>query len=257
MQNRRRTVKRRPSPEPQPVAPPRVDGPPVTRASGAAFLVCVLVVMLAGFWWVTAGTWKLFEPMGFGSLYDAQARSFLAGHVDVECNMASGEAFVVNGKCYAYFGPVPAVLRMPVQAVFPGSFAHLSRVMVWTANILLLFFLLLILREAGHPPGSWAWSAFLLLTAFGTSIPYQWSWPTTYVEAITFATAFGAGALYCLLRWSRTESSGWLIAACLIGLLAFFSRVTAGLGPLIFTGVIALREWWRGGARRRPATAVS
>jgi hypothetical protein len=229
---------------------------PATRASWAVFLVCVLAVSLAGLWWVTAGTWKLFEPMGLGNLFDGQAQSFASGRVDLDCNIASGEAFIVDRKCYIYFGPVPAVMRIPIHAIAPGSFGRLSRVMVWSANLLLLLFLLLILGEAGHPPGSWAWSAFLLLTAFGTSIPYMWSWPNTYVEALTWATAFGAGAVYCLLRWARDESSAWLMAACGVGLLAFYSRVTAGAGPLAFVGVIALRDWWRGGARRRPAAVV-
>lgn len=220
------------------------------------FAVCVLTVAAAGLWWVTAGSWEVTEPAPFGNIFDELATSFVKGRVDVNCEIAAGEAFVVNGKCYLYFGPVPALLRIPLLVV-PGAFGRLCRLMVWAANLLLLSFLILILSEAGHAPGSWASSGFLLLAAFGSTIPYMWSWPTGYVEAISWAVAFAAGSIYCLLRWRRRESIRWLVAACVLGLAAFFSRVNTGAGPLTAAGLIALREVWRaGGARRKPALAI-
>ena len=242
---------------PKPAATVTTVGATTTTPAGrAAFLLCALVVAAAGLWWVTAGLGEPTEPAPFGNIFDDLARSFFKGRVDVNCEIAAGEAFVVDNKCYLYFGPVPALLRLPVLAAAPGLFGRLCRLMVWAANLLLLFFLILILREAGHAPGSWASSGFLLLAAFGSTIPYMWSWPTGYVEAISWATAFAAGALYCLLRWSHKESSAWLGAACLLGLAAFFSRVNTGAGPLAVAGVLALRDWWRGGARRQAATAI-
>ena len=238
------------------VTPPRKYVGQATRASRAALGVAAILVIVGGLWWVTAGSWRIFVPIAFGNIFDAQAQSFLRGHVDIDCGIASGEAFAVSNKCYIYFGPVPAILRMPVLILFPGAFGYLSRLMVWTSGLLMLFFLMLIVDEAGYAPGSWAWPGFLMLTAFGSTLPYMWGWPTGYVEAILWGTAFAAGAIYALLRWSRVRRGRWLWAACVLGLLAFFSRVTAGVGPLAITGILALRSWWWRGPERRTAAGV-
>lgn len=248
------TTKKKAAPAALPPPPPPARPP--AAAAWVLFAVSILVVSAGGLWWVTAGLWEVNERAPFGDIFDALSRSFLEGRVNLDCNVAGGEAFVVDGKCYIYFGPVPALLRIPILAVSPSLYGRLCRLMVWAANLLLLLFLVLILKEAGHRPGSWAASGYLLLAAFGTTIPYMWGWPTGYVEAIAWATAFAAGSIYCLLRRARGESNAWLSAACLFGLCALFSRVNTGAGPLACAGFIALGEVWRGGPRRRAAIGI-
>jgi hypothetical protein len=101
--------------------------------------------------------------------------------------------------------------------------------------MLLLAVVLLLLAEAGHPPGSWASTGYLMLAAFGSTMPYMLSWPTPYVEAISWAVTFSAASLYCLIR-------GWLTAACVLAMLAFFTRVNTGASAMFAVGVIALFE---------------
>ena len=217
--------------------------------------MAALAITLAGLWWVTSGNFRLFEPLAFGNVYEAQVRSLSAGHTDVPCNLATGEAFVRNGKCYLYFGPVPALLRGPLLW-FPSFDGRWSRTMVWVSQLLFLAVVGLILADAGHPFGTWTSTFYLLLTAFGSTIPTMWGWPTTWVEAISWATAFAAASLYCLLRWSRLDKGAWLIAACLMAILSFFTRVSTGAGPLLAVGLVALYTWWRRPPSRRAAVVT-
>ena len=219
-------------------------------------LLAAAVIPLAGLWWVTAGTFDLLKPWNFGNVYEDQTDSLLSGRADVRCNIATGEAFIRDGKCYLYFGPAPGLLRLPLLWLKPEWTGRLSGAMVWMAHLLLLLAVGLILVEAGHAFGTWTSTFYLLLTAFGSTIPNMWGWPTTWVEAISLALALGACSLYCLLRWARLGSGAWLIGAGLLAMLAFFTRISTGAGPLLAVGVAAAIEW-RGKPRCRGAAAVA
>ncbi len=214
-----------------------------SRTSWYAAALAAVVIMLAGLWWATSGDFHPFKPMAFGNVYEAQARSLTSGRTDIACGVASGEAFVRDGKCYVYFGPTPAVLRMLPIWLVPGLDGKLSRVMVWLSQLFFLGIIGLILVEAGHPLGSWTSTGYLLLTAFGTTVPYMWGWPTTYVEAIAWAVAFATGSIYCLLKWTNRHGGWWLTCASLLASLAFFSRVSTGAGLMLAVGLAALSVW--------------
>src|SRR5438876_2707745 len=95
----------------------------------------------AVFTWVTfVGRADPLAPAALGSVYDAQARSLLHGHWDVPASALLFERFKVGGKFYAYFGPWPAVLRMPVVAFTDAFDGRLSRVSMLLAFAVLLGF---------------------------------------------------------------------------------------------------------------------
>ena len=52
-----------------------------------------------------------------GNFYDLQARALFHGHLSVPDGSLGIEGFVVDGRTYMYFGPFPALLRMPVLLV--------------------------------------------------------------------------------------------------------------------------------------------
>ncbi len=227
-----------------------------TRASCCCALLAALAITVAGLWWVTTGNFRLFEPSGFGNVYEAQARSLWAGHTDISCDVATGEAFVRNGKCYVYFGPVPGFLRGPLLWLAPNFDGRWSRTMVWVSHLFFLVAVGLILTEAGHPFGAWTSTFYLLLTAFGSTIPGMWGWPTTWVEAISWAVALAAASLYCLLKWTCVNRGAWLIAACLLAMLSFFTRISTGAGPLLAVGLVSLHALWRKPRSRGAAAAT-
>ena len=224
-------------------------------ASRLGAVLAAAAIALAGLWWVTAGNFHLIKVWNFGNVYEAQTISLLSGRADIPCNLATGEAFVRDGKCYIYFGPVPGLLRLPVLWLKPQWTGQLGNAMVWVAHLLFLAAISLILVEAGYPLGTWTSTFYLVLTAFGSTIPNLWGWPTTWVEAISWAVALAACSLYCLLKWDRTRKGAWLIAACLLAILAFFTRVSTGAGPMLAVSAAALLAW-RGRPSRRGAAAA-
>src|SRR5205807_6212140 len=80
--------------------------------AGAVLALAVDVLMLS------VGHPTLWHPMGLlGSFYDIQGRALLHGHLAVPQGSAGFEGFVVGGRTYVYFGPVPALLRLPVLLI--------------------------------------------------------------------------------------------------------------------------------------------
>ena len=226
------------------------------RAGWLLLTFAMVAIPLAGLWWVTAGEFDLKERINFGDIYEAQARSLLDGRTDISCQVASGEAFVRNGKCYTYFGILPGLMRLPFLPVDPADDGRASRTAVWLSQILLLAAVGMILREAGHAPGTLPFAGYLLLVAFGSTIPHMLSWPTTYMEAICWAVAFAVASMSCLLRWARVRRDGWLLAACILSILALFSRVSTGVVPMFTVGFFAMRQLWRPRHRSLAAAAV-
>lgn len=224
----------------------------MTAARGALVAGALLIIALAGAWWTTAGDWALTAPISFGDVFDGQARSFLQGRADIDCRIASGEGFVRGGKCYVYFGPVPALLRIPPMLAAPGTAGRWSRAMLIEHSWVIVALVCLLLIHAGHRVTDPLAVAYVLLAILGSTVVYMWSWPTAYVETISCAVAFGIASIYCLLREvSQPEAKdgrggGWLVAATVAALLSFLTRANTGAGPLLAAGVVAL------GAARRP-----
>ena len=111
----------------------------------AAFVICLLVCH----WFVTWGTWRLFEPDVFGGYYDAQARAILHGRLDVPLEAVGFEAFVRDGKSYGYFGIVPSLVRIPLMLVFPemdGRWSRLAILIACTLNLIFVYRLLMLIR---------------------------------------------------------------------------------------------------------------
>ncbi|MBU0975174.1 MAG: glycosyl transferase family 39 [Patescibacteria group bacterium] len=61
-------------------------------------------------------TWKIINDNGDLNLYTHQAESFLQGRLDLDANYK--DVAVYDGKFYSPFPPYPAVILMPIVAVF-------------------------------------------------------------------------------------------------------------------------------------------
>jgi hypothetical protein len=103
------------------------------RSERARFLrasaVGALLAALPFTWLLAAGRAELGPPAALSGFYDAQAHSFLDLRWDVPAEVLSVEAFTVDGRSYMYFGPTPALLRLPVAALtdrFDGRLTQVS-----------------------------------------------------------------------------------------------------------------------------------
>lgn len=160
-----------------------------------AYIILIIgAVVLPFVWFISHGTWNLFGgEWYFGDVYDAQAQSLLRGRLDIPLEVIQYEAFVreedrgeiypstealdaamaqpdrwevrrqkhPEAKYYAYFGPAPALLRLPLLALFPELYGKLSQLMMTVACALSLVAASLLFQVAHRcltaqaPRGAW------------------------------------------------------------------------------------------------------
>ena len=227
------------------------------RAQRHLWFVGVSAVLGFGFtWMVTLGTWRLNEREIFGNFYDFQAASFLQGRLDVPEEAIGGEAFEAKGKLYGYFGPTPALLRLPFVAT-GLAFGNLSRAAMLFYFALTLGCAYLLLREALRlagradgdddpvPPRA-ATAILLTATGWGSTVLFLASRGLIFHEAILGGIAFALVSCVCSLRYLRLPESRWWIGALVAGVLSIHTRPPTGLFALTLLGSVAVARAARG-----------
>src|SRR5437870_2249501 len=225
----------------------------VARSLGARarfMLACVTggVGATAVFAWVVfAGRADPLAPEALGGFYDAQARSWLHGHWNAPALAFSFERFNIGGKFYTYFGPWPAVLRLPVVAFTNEFDGRLSRVSMLLAFAVLLGFSGRIAWQArnvvrGRGPIGWrtlvAAGGFVFVVGCGSSALFLGSQVIVHHEAVLWGIAWSVAALSFVvahLLYGRTSSLVW---ASVTATLAMMSRPSVGLGPVVALGLL-------------------
>jgi hypothetical protein len=221
------------------------------------FVAAAAIACFGYAWLVTLGTFRFNEPEVFGSFYDYQAASLLAGRLDVPEEAIGGEAFEVRGKFYGYFGPTPALLRMPFTA-FGVAFGKLSRGLMFAYFIASLIAAYLILREArrairpttdtesDEPPSAFATLILVGSVGWGSTIFFLGSRGLIFHEAILAGIAFALWSVWCSLRHLGAPAGRWWIGALASGVASVHARPPTGLFALTLLGVVAIAMWWRG-----------
>ena len=203
-------------------------------ATVAAFGFPVLLFL----WLVTAGTWDLFRSERLGDFHDVQARSFLDGRLDVPPDAVHIEGIVIDGRTYVYFGPVPALLRLPVFALtdrFDGRLSALSMSLAFVVTLVAARSMGRRLEPAASPVGI----AMPLLA--GTSVLlFLASRAFVYHEAILWGLALAVAAYDQIVALSQRFSWWRLAAASALASGAFLSRASVGLGAAIALGVACI-----------------
>lgn len=192
-------------------------------------------------WFVTEGEWIFFRNSGIlESFYDAQAQSLLRGRIDVDPQAIASEAFVRNGKAYGYFGPTPALFRIPLVVLLPGLYGQWSRPSMLAAAGVMLASLLLLLRVLERrSPGleeNRVWRflgpVVVIAAAAGSTHFYMFAEAKLYYESIVWGAALSFAAAVCLARYLSGGEERWLAMTCAAAVLAFFARVSSGVGPV-------------------------
>lgn len=177
----------------------------------------------------------------FGSFFDVQGRALLDGHLHVDPAAVSFEGFVVGGRTYIYFGPVPALLRLPVLAVTHGLDGRLTQL-----SMLLAFAVLLAagarlhwrVRElvvpgaaVGRADAAAAFSIQLALGA-GSVALYLASSLLVYYEAELWGAALTVAAVDAVVGALAGPSARRIAWAGLLAALAVNARFSVGLAPI-------------------------
>ena len=87
---------------------------------GLPGLAVVSAVCLIHYWLITRGSG---HPLGeelLGTAFDSLAAGLARGTAQVDPLAIRWEGMLVEGRTYMYFGPWPALLRMPLNALAPA-----------------------------------------------------------------------------------------------------------------------------------------
>lgn len=171
------------------------------------------------------------------NFYDLQARALFHGNLDVPDGALGPEGFVHDGRTYLYFGPFPALLRMPLLLVtdrFDGRITPLMMLLAWLVIVALLALLVWRVRRLvrGDAPLRRAeavgYPLFLVSAAAGSTILYLASIPWVFQEAYLWAIAMALGVAFALLGTIERPSVGGVVATGAFVLAGILSRATAG-----------------------------
>ncbi len=222
--------------------------PVAVLAAGAAhrwFLGTAAVCVAVFGWMLTYGSFRFVADDTFANFYDHQAAAWLKGRWDVPEPALSGEAFIHDGKVYGYFGPTPALQRLPL-VVFGLGFGRVTRLFMLLDYIVLLAGAYALLglahrwRGAVGPPPPGVVVLFLASVGLGSMAFFLGSRAYVYHEAILCGLACAVAATYAALRYWETPASRWWLVALVAGVLAVHARPPIGLFALSVLGVAAL-----------------
>lgn len=225
---------------------------PLLRRHGIG-LGAVLLGTLLGAVVLTDATMDFTRPENLMSLYyDALGESLLEGRFDVPPKAIGPEAYLIDGRTYGYFGPTPAVLRLPLNALFPSMRGHWTRPMMLASAALTLLATYLLLQKARRaasrgtgrferrPLRQYLDGFFVLCAAMGTSLVFIQHSPVIYHEALIQGVMWALWSFFWLLHYQETGAPAALFACLVCALASFQARSSVGAGPLVALGVLLL-----------------
>ncbi|MBL9199522.1 MAG: hypothetical protein JNL39_03405 [Opitutaceae bacterium] len=231
--------------------PPGLFPAAAPRPSHGWFLASAAASLLVFTAVLTGGTFRVIAPDAFGEQYDWQARSLLQGRLDLPDAARTSESFVFQGRNYLYFGPTPALLRLPFALVEAG-FGRLTRlflVLYFASWLVAAYFVLVHVARLARGPAAWpsamATVLFVSASGLGSTLLFLASRAYVYHEAIACGAMFALWSTWFTLRWLAAPDRRAWIGALACGVLAVHARPPAGLFALAVLGfgavLIALR----------------
>jgi hypothetical protein len=226
-----------------------------TDGNWATNLLPVALVLSVAFWLFTmTGGGDIFVKEVLGGAYDSQGEHFLRGDVGVDSDAIAHETMIVNGKVRMYFGPFPALLRIPLNFIYPRGHGKWSRISGFCAGVIALFaFAGLVqtaLRSSSLPSRArnWLGNACVIGFALGSPLLLLLGNLSIYDEAIIWGFAWSLAALYFAFRSRATEGAALtrsLLAFSLCAGAALLSRATFGAPFVLIAPLLAIRLFQR------------
>lgn len=212
----------------------RMNVPHFLKSPAYALTLLFVCLCLSAF--ATFGSGHFLQKT-LGTPFDSLALGFLQGKASIPDGAVVYESIRVGDKNVIYFGPFPALLRIPFLLLFPSTFGLLAPLLCSLGGLFATSALLFVFREATNRPrkifGRFSPFLLTLIFALGSPILYLVAVPTVYQEAILWALGF---SLWAIAIYYRATIRGWntgalvLLSICTGG--AILSRLTFGL-PLL------------------------
>ncbi len=227
----------------------------ITDGNRAPNLLPVTLLLSVVLWLFTmTGGRDIFVKEVLGGAYDSQAEHFLRGDVGVDSAAIRHETMIVNGKVRMYFGPFPALLRVPLNFVYPAGHGKWSRISGFCAGVIALFAFAGLVRTAlrSSPLSSrarnWIGNACMIGFALGSPLLLLLGNLSIYDEAIIWGFAWSLAALYFACRSRTTEGAALtrsLLAFSICAGAALLSRATFGAPFVLIAPLLAIRLFHR------------
>jgi hypothetical protein len=163
------------------------------------------------------------------------------------------EGFLVHGKVYEYFGPLPALVRLPIAAATDSLDGRLGQLSLLAAfAIALTFTVRLASRLRPLVRGSvavtrgerWAVGAFTFVVGAGSVLVFLAGRAWGFHEADLWGVALALGAFEYVIAFTLVPSRKHIVLASALTSAALLSRGSVGLGPLLALGVLLLASIW-------------
>lgn len=210
---------------------------------------CVLAAATAAIYAVplTHGSLDPFGAEPGGLVFNSMLSHMLRGRWDVDPAAITSEAFVRDGRSYAYFGPLPALLRLPLLLVPGWRTLHVERLSCWLAilsGVAAQCGAVMLALSRAPPATRHALAPPLLLCCAlgGPPMLLAWRGALIYHESILWAWSLAMGfvllAMRSLLRGADARA---LAAAAACAGLCLLTRSTTGAGLLAALGLLVLR----------------
>jgi len=227
----------------------------ITDGNRAPNLLPVALVLSVVLWLFTmTGGRDIFVKEVLGGAYDSQAEHFLRGDVGVDAAASEHETMIVNGKVRMYFGPFPALLRIPLNFIYPAGHGKWSRISGFCAGVIALFAFAGLVKTAlrSSPLSSsarnWIGNACVIGFALGSPLLLLLGNLSIYDEAIIWGLAWSLAALYFACRSRTTEGAALtrsLLAFSFCSGAALLSRATFGAPFILIAPLLAIRFFHR------------
>jgi hypothetical protein len=223
----------------------------------------VLAILLAAF--ATTGFRQVFVQEVLGGAFDSQAEHFLRGNVDVDGNAIRHESIIVNGKPRMYFGPFPALLRIPLNFVYPAGRGLWPRLSGLCAAIIALASFAALMADALEAcqlslrSRRWFGSTCVAGLAFGSPLLLLLGNLSIYNEAIIWGFACSLAALFFMNRARAavgSASAWWFFGFSIFAGAALLSRATFGLPFLLIAPAFVFPAMGKNGFRSLAAIAL-
>jgi hypothetical protein len=197
-------------------------------------------------WMITGGTWDFFQRNLFANFYDVQARALFHGHWNVPAGPLSIEGIREGAKTYMYYGPVPALLRMPVLLVTHRFDGRLTQCSMLVAFVVAMVFVgrlswrirALITTAPVSCTDTVLVACSMVAVGVGSQFLYLASDAVIYHEGELWGAALALGAFDFVLAFLIEPSRRTLALSCLFSTLAILTRGSVGAGPVVAIGVV-------------------
>ena len=223
----------------------------ITDGTQAPKLLPITLILTVVLWFFTmTGGRDIFVKEVLGGAYDSQAEHFLRGDVGVDADAIAHETMIVNGKVRMYFGPFPALLRVPLNFIYPPGHGKWSRISGFCAGLIALFAFAGLVGTAlrSSPLSSrarnWIGNACMIGFALGSPLLLLLGNLSIYDEAIIWGFAWSVAALYFAWRSRTTEDAALtrsLLAFSFCAGAALLSRATFGAPFVLIAPLLAIR----------------